>query len=65
MPMLGQPGQGKADADVIEARVDEIVPGVPGVPGVQAVDFVSDDPAFLGTDCHVPLLKQLFDKVTA
>lgn len=62
MPMLGQPGHGKADADVIEARVDEIVPGVPGV---QAVDFVSDDPAFLGTDCHVPLLKQLLDKVTA
>ena len=42
------PGVGKTSqhADIVEARFLEIVPGVRVV---QAVDFDSDDPAFLGT----------------
>jgi uncharacterized protein YndB with AHSA1/START domain len=41
-------GRGKttADADVVEARFVDIVPGKRIV---QAVDFVSDDPAYAGT----------------
>jgi uncharacterized protein YndB with AHSA1/START domain len=41
-------GQGKTrqDADIVEVRFLEVVPGVKVV---QAVDFESDDPAFLGT----------------
>jgi uncharacterized protein YndB with AHSA1/START domain len=41
-------GRGKAtpDADIVEARYLDIVPGVRVV---QAVDFESDDPAFAGT----------------
>jgi uncharacterized protein YndB with AHSA1/START domain len=35
-----------ADADVVEARFVELVPGERVV---QAIDFVSDDPAFAGT----------------
>jgi uncharacterized protein YndB with AHSA1/START domain len=42
----GAPGKASADADIVEARFVEIVPGVRVV---QAVDFVSDDPAFAGT----------------
>jgi uncharacterized protein YndB with AHSA1/START domain len=40
------PGKATADADVVEARFVDVVPGVRVV---QAVDFVSDDPAFAGT----------------
>jgi uncharacterized protein YndB with AHSA1/START domain len=40
------PGKTSADADVVEARYREIVPGVRVV---QEIDFVSDDPAFSGT----------------
>lgn len=40
------PGKATAEADIVEARFVEIVPGVRVV---QAVDFVSDDPAFGGT----------------
>ncbi|MEZ5179585.1 MAG: SRPBCC family protein [Acidimicrobiales bacterium] len=39
-------GKASADADVVEARVTEVVPGERVV---QEVDFVSDDPAFAGT----------------
>jgi uncharacterized protein YndB with AHSA1/START domain len=39
-------GKATADADIVEARFLEIVPGVRIV---QAVDFVSDDPAYSGT----------------
>lgn len=39
-------GKTTADADVVEARFVELVPGARVV---QAVDFVSDDPAFAGT----------------
>jgi uncharacterized protein YndB with AHSA1/START domain len=42
----GAPGKATADADVVEARFVELVPGERVV---QAVDFVSDDPAFHGT----------------
>ena len=42
----GAPGKASADADIVEARYVEIVPGVRVV---QAVDFVSDDPAYAGT----------------
>jgi uncharacterized protein YndB with AHSA1/START domain len=42
----GAPGKATADADVVEARFVDIVPGVRVV---QAVDFESDDPAFAGT----------------
>jgi uncharacterized protein YndB with AHSA1/START domain len=42
----GAPGKASADADVVEARFVDIVPGVRVV---QAVDFVSDDPAYSGT----------------
>src|SRR5262245_40865850 len=42
----GAPGKTTADADVVEARFVELVPGERVV---QAVDFVSDDPAFHGT----------------
>ena len=42
----GAPGKSSADADVVEARFVEVVPGVRVV---QAVDFESDDPAFAGT----------------
>ena len=40
------PGKTTADADVVEVRYVDIVPGVRVV---QAVDFESDDPAFAGT----------------
>src|SRR5687768_593001 len=42
----GDRGKASPDADVVEARYLEIVPGVRVV---QAVDFISDDPAFGGT----------------
>lgn len=42
----GAPGKSTADADIVEARFVDIVPGVRVV---QAVDFASDDPAFAGT----------------
>ncbi|GAA1686916.1 SRPBCC family protein [Glycomyces endophyticus] len=42
----GAPGKSAADADVVEARFVELVPGERVV---QEVDFVSDDPAFAGT----------------
>ena len=42
----GAPGKTTADADVVEARFVDVVPGVRVV---QAVDFESDDPAFAGT----------------
>jgi len=42
----GSPGKATADADVVEARFVDVVPGVRVV---QAVDFVSDDPTFAGT----------------
>jgi uncharacterized protein YndB with AHSA1/START domain len=44
----GRTGGGKTrkDADVVEVRFLEVVPSVRIV---QAVDFVSDDPAFVGT----------------
>jgi uncharacterized protein YndB with AHSA1/START domain len=42
----GAPGKATADADVVEARFVEVVPGRRVV---QAVDFVADDPAFAGT----------------
>lgn len=42
----GARGKTSADADVVEARFVEIVPGERVV---QAVDFVSDDPRYAGT----------------
>jgi uncharacterized protein YndB with AHSA1/START domain len=42
----GAPGKTTADADVVESRFVELVPGERVG---QAVDFVSDDPAFHGT----------------
>ena len=42
----GAPGKASADADIVEARFVDIVPGERVV---QAVDFVSDDPAYAGT----------------
>jgi uncharacterized protein YndB with AHSA1/START domain len=42
----GGAGKSSADADVVEVRFVDIVPGERVV---QAVDFVSDDPAFSGT----------------
>ena len=39
-------GKATPDADIVEARFLELVPGVRVV---QAVDFVSDDPAYAGT----------------
>ena len=39
-------GKTTADSDVVEVRFVEIVPGARVV---QAVDFVSDDPAYVGT----------------
>ena len=39
-------GKATADSDVVEVRFTDIVPGVRVV---QAVDFVSDDPAYVGT----------------
>jgi uncharacterized protein YndB with AHSA1/START domain len=39
-------GKATADTDVVEARFVDIVPGVRVV---HAVDFVSDDPRFVGT----------------
>ena len=42
----GSPGKATADADVVEARFVDVVPGVRVV---QAVDFVPDDPTFAGT----------------
>jgi len=42
----GAPGKATADSDVVEARFVDIVPGERVV---QAVDFVSDDPAYVGT----------------
>jgi len=40
------PGKTTADADIVEARFLDIVPGARVV---QAVNFVSDDPAYAGT----------------
>jgi uncharacterized protein YndB with AHSA1/START domain len=40
------PGKSTADSDVVEVRYVDIVPGVRVV---QAVDFVSDEPQYLGT----------------
>lgn len=40
------PGKATTDADIVEARFVDLVPGVRVV---QAVDFVSDDPAYAGT----------------
>jgi uncharacterized protein YndB with AHSA1/START domain len=40
------PGKATTDADIVEARILELVPGRRLV---QAVDFVSDDPSFAGT----------------
>jgi uncharacterized protein YndB with AHSA1/START domain len=42
----GAPGKSSADSDIVEARFVDIVPGERIV---QAVDFVSDDPANVGT----------------
>jgi uncharacterized protein YndB with AHSA1/START domain len=42
----GAPGKATPDADVVEARFTDLVPGDRVV---QEVDFVSDDPAFAGT----------------
>lgn len=42
----GAPGKATADSDIVEARFVDIVPGERIV---QAVDFVSDDPANVGT----------------
>jgi uncharacterized protein YndB with AHSA1/START domain len=39
-------GKATADADVVESRFVDLVPGVRVV---QAVEFVSDDPAYAGT----------------
>lgn len=39
-------GKATADADIVEGRFVELVPGARVV---QAVDFVSDDPAYAGT----------------
>jgi uncharacterized protein YndB with AHSA1/START domain len=39
-------GKATADADIVEARFLDVVPGVRVM---QAVDFVSDDPAYAGT----------------
>jgi hypothetical protein len=43
---VGRPGQASADSDIVDARFVDLVPGVRVV---QAVDFVSDDPANVGT----------------
>jgi uncharacterized protein YndB with AHSA1/START domain len=40
------PGKSTADSDIVEVRFVNIVPGVRVV---QAVDFVSDEPGYLGT----------------
>jgi uncharacterized protein YndB with AHSA1/START domain len=40
------PGKTSPDADVVDARFVELVPGARVV---QVVDFISDDPAFAGT----------------
>jgi uncharacterized protein YndB with AHSA1/START domain len=40
------PGKSTADSDIVEVRFVDIVPGVRVV---QAVDFVSDDPGYIGT----------------
>jgi uncharacterized protein YndB with AHSA1/START domain len=42
----GAPGKATAEADIVEARFVDIVPGERVI---QAVDFVSDDPAYAGT----------------
>jgi uncharacterized protein YndB with AHSA1/START domain len=42
----GAPGKSTADSDIVEARFIDIVPGQRVV---QAVDFISDDPANVGT----------------
>ena len=42
----GAPGKASADADVVEARFVDVVPGVRVV---QAVEFESDDPTLAGT----------------
>ena len=42
----GAPGKATADSDIVEARFVDIVPGERVV---QAVDFVSDNPAYVGT----------------
>jgi uncharacterized protein YndB with AHSA1/START domain len=43
---LTAPGKATAHSDIVEARFVDIVPGVRVV---QVVDFVSDDPAYVGT----------------
>jgi uncharacterized protein YndB with AHSA1/START domain len=40
------PGKATADSDIVEARFVEIIPGARVV---QAVDFVSDEPGYVGT----------------
>ena len=42
----GARGKATVDSDIVEARFVDIVPGTRVV---QAVDFVSDDPAYVGT----------------
>jgi uncharacterized protein YndB with AHSA1/START domain len=42
----GAPGKATADADIVDARFVEMVPGSRIV---QEVDFVSDDPSYAGT----------------
>jgi uncharacterized protein YndB with AHSA1/START domain len=42
----GAPGKAAPDADVVDVRLLELVPGALVV---QAVDFASDDPAYAGT----------------
>jgi len=42
----GAPGKATADADIVEARFVDVVPGERVI---QEVDFESDDPAFAGT----------------
>jgi uncharacterized protein YndB with AHSA1/START domain len=40
------PGKATPDADIVEARFIDIVPGIRVV---QAIEFVSDDPSYAGT----------------
>src|SRR5215469_231489 len=42
----GAPGKATAESDIVEARFVDIAPGERVI---QAVDFVSDDPAYVGT----------------
>jgi uncharacterized protein YndB with AHSA1/START domain len=43
---LGSPGKSTSDADIVEGRFIDLVPGALVV---YAVDFVADDPAYAGT----------------